>query len=118
MATKKTPGQILSRALKAKRAKSTAAKTSTAKLDLFVRSLQEHYPNDPSCPGIVFSYLPGLRMFYGSVVRYKSQYGQNSYSVFNTKAETLQEVFNELQNMWLNRIAPSKDATEELLKMR
>jgi hypothetical protein len=76
-------------------------KTSTAKLDLFVRSLQEHYPNDPSCPGIVFSYLPGMRMFYGSVVRYKSQWEQNSYSLFNTKAETLQKVFDELQNMWL-----------------
>jgi hypothetical protein len=57
-------------------------------------------------------------MFYGSVVRYKSQYGANSYSLFNTKAETLQEVFAELQNMWLNRIAPSKDATAELLKIR
>jgi hypothetical protein len=57
-------------------------------------------------------------MFYGSVVRYKSQYGANSYSLFNTKAETLQEVSAELQNMWLNRIAPSKDATAELLKTR
>jgi hypothetical protein len=97
---------------------SAAAKTSTAKLDLFVRSLQEHYPNDPSCPGIVFSYLPGMRMFYGSVVRYKTMYGKDSYSVFSTKGETLQEVFDVLQNMWLNRIAPSKDATAELLKTR
>jgi hypothetical protein len=114
MPTKKTAARIL----RATKKKSSAIELSTAKLDLFVRSLQEYYPNDPSCPGIVFSYLPGMRMFYGSVVRYKTMYGQNSYSVFNTKAETLQEVFNELQNMWLNRIAPSKDATEELLKMR
>ena len=93
-------------------------KPHSAKLDLFVRSLQEHYPNDPSCPGITFSYLPGLRMFYGSVVRFKYSYGQGSYALFNAKAETLQEVFNELQNMWLNRIAPSKAATKELLNSR
>jgi hypothetical protein len=117
MSAKKTPAQVL-RTMKRKSVKNAVTKTSAAKLDLFVRSLQEHYPNDPSCPGIVFSYLPGLRMFYGSVVRYKSQYGANSYSLFNTKAETLQEVFAELQNMWLNRIAPSKDATAELLKIR
>ena len=93
-------------------------KKPTLALNLFVRSLQEHFPTDPSCPGITISWLPGLKMYYTSVVRFKSMWGKDSYNIFNTKAESAEEALSILQEMWLSHIAPSKDATKLLLAGR
>lgn len=87
-------------------------------LDLLVRSLQEFYPNEPSCPGITVSYLPGMKQYYASIVRYREQYGKNSYAIFNTRQDTIIECLEELKKIWLNKIQPTKNATEELLKRR
>lgn len=97
-----------------KRAKKTYS--TLQKLDSFVRSLQEFYPNDPSCPGIIISYLPGLQQYYASAVRFSAMYGKNSYSIFNIKANTLEECYIQLMEIWKNKIKPSKNATEEFLK--
>jgi hypothetical protein len=99
--------------------KKTAPKKSILlKMDIFVHSLQEQYPNDPSCPGITISYLPGLRMYYASIVRFSQIYGKGSYAIANTKADTIEETLAQLLDMWLSRIAPSKDATEQLVRER
>ena len=87
-------------------------------LDLFTRSLQEFYPNEPSCPGITISYLPGMQQYYASVVRFREMYGKNSYAIFNTRQDTIVECLTELKKMWLNKIQPLKSASEELLRKR
>lgn len=87
-------------------------------LDLMARSLQEFYPNDPSCPGITISYLPGMKQYYASVVRFREQYGKNSYAIFNSRQDTIIGCLEELKKIWLNKIQPTKNATEELLSRR
>lgn len=81
----------------------------------FLRSLQEYYPTDPTHPGITISWLPGLQMYYASVLRYKNSYGTGGYSIFNSKAETLCECLNLLLDQWMQKINPTKKATESLI---
>lgn len=86
-------------------------------IPLLIKSICEYYPNDPSMPGVLVSYLPGMQMYYVSLVRYREIYGKNPYSVMNVKNENLIDALNEFVQTWKNKIQPSKQAIESFLRL-
>ena len=85
-------------------------------LGLLVRSVIEFYQNDPSVPGVVISWLPGMRMYYVSITRYKGGFGTVPQAICNAKSESLLEALNSIVEQWRNKITPSNNATEAFLK--
>lgn len=68
-----------------------------AKLELFLRTIAQHFWEDSVTPGLVISYLPASGLYYGSVTRYK---GPTKTSLINHKAESLLDVLTALSARW------------------
>ena len=86
-------------------------------IGLFIRSLSEYYPNDPTRPSLVIGWLPGKQAYYVSIVRYTEMYGR----IRDISKQTIAQVtdpdlccaLNTLLKQWQNKLSPSKEATEK-----
>ncbi len=85
-------------------------------IQLLIRSICEKYPNDPSMPGIVLSWLPGMKMYYVSITRYAALYGNGAKSICSAKSESLINALNKVVTLWRNKVSPQANQTELFLK--
>jgi len=86
-------------------------------IGLFIQSLSETYPSDPTRPSLICGWLPGKAMYYVSIVRYREIYGKNSYTVASVSNEDLIVALNQLISGWKAKFNPSKEATEKLFDL-
>jgi hypothetical protein len=85
------------------------------KLELFLRSIKEQYPNDPTAPGMVISAISPA-YFYVSVVRYTQGGGHGKVVVTSATGSNLLSAFNALLRYWRVKIAPpAQTATKAIL---
>ena len=86
-------------------------------IGLFIQSLSETYPNDPTRPSLICGWLPGMSMYYVSIVRYRGVYGDSPYTIAQIKNEDLIVALNQLISGWKAKFNPSKEATEKLFDL-
>ena len=92
-------------------------KIEVSKVDLIVRSISEFYPNDPTSAGIAIAYLRSKQCFYGSIRRFRGQYGEDPYIVYKTYQSSVSNVLEDLLIFWKSQIVVEQSATEHLRKM-
>lgn len=71
-------------------------------LELFLRTLSELYPKDPSAPGLVLSFLPS-GMFYASVARYDETNGRHKQILLQNQEPTLKQTIEDLAMRWVQK---------------
>ena len=73
-------------------------------LEELVKSLVSKYPDDPSSPSIVLSYLEDRQRWYASAVRYTERYGEGRVVVARATEESLEAALgllaSELERIW------------------
>jgi hypothetical protein len=92
------------------------ATPKAAKLELLLKSITEHYPKDPSAPGLAIAALPGGK-FYVAIRRFKGYGGTQPEVVDSTSADTLLEAMNKISDNWRSWLMKTT-ATEEFLRLR
>jgi len=100
------------------RKKADKAISFERKLELLTKSVVENFANDATFTSITLSYRLNVHKYYASITRYKETYARGPYSFMNAEGETQNEAITNLFNMWISKIAPSKDATETLISAK
>lgn len=86
--------------------------------DLLLRSLTEQYPDDPTIPGVSLAYIPRLKQFYGSIVRFRSTFAKDRYVILKAFGDDSVEVLSDLLTQWREHITlPTTVATDQLREM-
>jgi hypothetical protein len=85
--------------------KKKVAIQGAGKLDLFLQSLHETYPNDPTRPGIGLAWIPDNGgKFTGAIYRYTANWGQGKYPVVRVEDAKATGVLTKLLHSHLSHI--------------
>jgi hypothetical protein len=66
----------------------------------FLRAVAAKFPDDPTAPGVVLSYIAEKGMYYGSVVRFSARFGQGKFVAASAEGPTLQSVVDYLDALF------------------
>ena len=88
------------------------------RMQLLVKSVVEQFATDPTFPSVTLSYKTNSNEYYASITRYSNTYGREPKSLINACGDSLGEALEKLFEMWLNRIAPTQNATAALRQSR
>lgn len=72
-------------------------------LGLLLTAIAQTWPGEQTQPGIALSRLPHGQ-FYGSICRYRDQYGNGRYVVHSHTADTVGEVLRNLSEFMIDKI--------------
>lgn len=89
--------------------------------ETFLEALTAAYPEDPSAPGIVVSFLGNNRKsgkfgYYVSVVRYLKPFGNGRHVALKSMRPTLDAALTECAEQWFAEHAPAETAIRALKK--
>ena len=105
-ATRKTKTRRATRTAKSALPASPISKSD--RMGVFLRAISERFPDDPSCPGLVISYVGNatsggwnlFRPYYASIVRYAKGGGHGKYVVVSAQGASVLETLNSLRREW------------------
>jgi len=84
-------------------------------LDRVSKAIDYKYPDDPTRPGIIFSYIPAKQMFYAGISRYKKAFGKEKYTAFKAYGDSPEEVLTRVADFVVKEKRP--DPIHDLEKM-
>lgn len=81
-------------------------------LEALIKAVCEKYRKDPSAPSVVSSWLAAERVWYASIVRYRSKYGEDKLVVCHAKDANLEATYRLLCFEFLKEIDQGPALTE------
>lgn len=85
------------------------------KFELFLKSIAERFPDDPTAPGIALAWLPNTSQFYVALRRFKYAGGQGSIVYLKAYEPKLIDAMNEVVRLYKIEIC-KVSATEAFLR--
>lgn len=73
----------------------------------FIKAVVERFPEDPSAPSVVFSFLKDKNAWYVAVVRYKSKFGKDKFNVSSFMHEDLDYAITHLYTCFMESYVAS-----------
>lgn len=84
--------------------------------ETFLEAVTAAYPEDPSTPGIVVSFLGRERGYYVSLVRYSDPGGDGKRVMLRATRPSLDAALTECARKWFVKYAPAEAAIRSLKK--